>query len=310
MTPTESNNKQIEPVEKSIWYQSLENKLFLNFVEQPGNELLQDARWWINENAELEVSETIQETTLSLTSLLNEVSYNFENINWVTKRFWKENCIDDNWVFMWVNSLKLEEIIHSGQKLSIFDKNWKQRNVIWWKSKSWEVTYIYDWTKTAVKIFDWMRIWSYSENVYKTNILETKANQLWFTRPILSAPTYKNPKTWVTLCSRTARENLQKLWIKFPVQWATARDSFRLYWKQAEKFPPKYSSKSVADLYLDASSANKEYWHRAIWVKINGEWFVLDPYYTKTRNPVPANEYLTTMKWRYNRKIWWCFTLA
>lgn len=309
MTPTEVNNK-IEPVHKSIWYQALENKLFLNFVEQPGNENLQNERWWFNENAELEVVETLQDTALSLTSLLNEVSYNFDNINWITKRFWKENCIDENWVFKWVRFLKLEEIIHSGQKLSIFDKNWNQKNVVWWKSKSWRVTYIYEWTKTAVKIFDWMKIWNYSENIYKTNILEAKTNQIWFKRPILSAPTYTNPRTWVTLCSRTARENLQNLWIKSPVQWASARDSFKLYWEPAKKFPPKDSSECIADLYLDASPANKEYWHRATWVKIDGEWFVLDPYYTKTRNPVPANEYLAMMKWRYNRRIWWCFTLA
>ncbi len=48
-----------------------------------------------------------------------------------------------------------------------------------------------------------------------------------------------------------------------------------------QPFPPANNTDaSVADFYLDASSANAQYGHRVAAFQREGQWYVLDPYYS------------------------------
>lgn len=266
-----------------------------------------DEKWW-NEFEELQYS-----TKVELVKL--QEGLNLIRFQWVSIR--KRENVNNYWVLKNVKKLRLDEVLHMWQSLSIVDKNWQKTNVVWWVDKNWNYTYIKEWTKDRIVIFDWMKIWAYDNNIIKTSFErhDNKTNENWnewfkLKPKILSAPTYKNPKTWVTQCSRTARENLAKLWAKKITRWGSAKDSFEEHGWTPEKFPPNDESATLVDLYLDASPKNRKYWHRAVWVKIEWNWHVLDPYYNWTREPVPAEKYLAKMQWQKGRKIWWGYVVA
>lgn len=83
-----------------------------------------------------------------------------------------------------------------------------------------------------------------------------------------------------------------------------------MYWKKAVEFPPKDPNATLVDLYCDASPKNRQYWHRSVWVKINWDWYVLDPYYGwGSRAPMPAQKYINMMQGKW-RKFWWGHVLA
>lgn len=131
---------------------------------------------------------------------------------------------------------------------------------------------------------------------------------------IQSAPFEKNPDTWTTLCSKTARLNLAKLlwWAKVPT-W-DAKSVYQNYpryipgmvwvyqrWRP-DFHPPENAN--VADVFIDAGGA---YGHRAVAYVNNGKWYVLDPYfYNKNEKviPKPAEEYFSFMK-TAGRPIGW-----
>ncbi len=135
----------------------------------------------------------------------------------------------------------------------------------------------------------------------------------WEFSDILSNSAEKS-ESWTTLCSRTARKNLQKLWIDTPVTWSSARNAWENSWSPKNHFPPEWDTKAkVADIFLDArSDKNKMYWHRVAAFKAdNWNWYVLDPYYRlfwenwnqNTREPIPAELYVKRV-WD-KQKIWW-----
>lgn len=262
----------------------------------------------VDENTELSFENISSETKNNLLDLKNDLNLNLPQIDWITSR--EKSSFSNDWTFKLNIVDFLENLILRGQKLSITSKDWKIINAIWWKDENWKMWYINEETwKNIWKIEQWMKIWQYDENLAQNYDNEAINWSEWFSAPIKSAPKYKS-RNWITLCSKTARENLQNLWCKNVKQWNSAKDSFNRYGKTPEKFPPNDPNSSLIDLYMDASSKNRQYWHRAVWVKIEWKWFVLDPYYAKTREPMPANQYLTMMTQKYWRKIWWWFNVG
>lgn len=112
---------------------------------------------------------------------------------------------------------------------------------------------------------------------------------------IRSEPFEKNSQTWVTWCSKTARNNWKNFWIILP-SW-NAYDAWKLPWgdciksipeDKKDKQPQKswkwidisrftsLSKWNYADIYTDSKSS---YWHRAAAFKDDSwQWYVLDPY--------------------------------
>ena len=112
-----------------------------------------------------------------------------------------------------------------------------------------------------------------------------------------------------TLCSRTARLNLSKLWVDSPSTWWSAKEAYQNLNSPKDAFPPSESDYKVADFYLDASSKNSQYGHRVAAFKWESwQWFVLDPYYSiwnnRSRMPIPAEKYVSEMKSKWHN-MWW-----
>lgn len=268
---------------------------------------VEDDRWnEIIENGEISQNKIIEKTKKETNSLKN--SLKLESVNWISTKLKK--YIKPNWELINVSKLRLDEIIHRWQKLRLKRGN-NISSIIWWKSNNWEMTFINEKTKRRAIIRDWDIILPYNEQNKKNeknNSPKEKIISKKVPKNIKSAPSYRSAN-WVTLCSRTARENLQKLGIKNIKQWSSAKASFEMYWKKAETFPPKDKNANVFDFYCDASPKNRHYWHRAVWVKINWKWNILDPYYNWTTSPVSAENYVSKMRQRW-RRIWWWFTVA
>lgn len=112
---------------------------------------------------------------------------------------------------------------------------------------------------------------------------------------ILSSPYYRNSQTWVTWCSKTARENWKRFGIVLP-SW-NAYDAWERPWQDclwtlpADKVNDKpkkrwkaiepsdfiaWSKWNYADIYVESKS---DYGHRAAAFKDDSwQWYVLDPY--------------------------------
>lgn len=129
---------------------------------------------------------------------------------------------------------------------------------------------------------------------------------------IISYPVERSA-SGTTLCSRTARLNLWRLWVPSPNGWPSARAAFEAYGGTPDtNFPtsPAAANATRADIYLDASPRNRQYGHRAAAFKENGNWFVLDPYYNipphgNTRQPIPVADYMNHMMGAHGRRFWW-----
>lgn len=130
-----------------------------------------------------------------------------------------------------------------------------------------------------------------------TESTETSAHNFCGTniRNIKSEPFEKNSQTWVTWCSKTARNNWKNFWIILP-PW-NAYDAWEHPWRDslqtipANKINEKPNKKwdgiaasafrnlgkgNYADVYVSSKS---NYGHRAAAFKDNtGQWYVLDPY--------------------------------
>ncbi|MCH2188351.1 hypothetical protein MK079_00800 [Candidatus Gracilibacteria bacterium] len=115
-----------------------------------------------------------------------------------------------------------------------------------------------------------------------------------------------------TLCSRTARLNLQeKLGIQDAAHGSSAKESFGAI-KGKENFSENLQDLfsrtdiNVIDLYCDASPKNREYGHRAVAVREGGNWKIYDPYYKVANgiNGVDAQEYITHMQQQKGRTFW------
>lgn len=127
--------------------------------------------------------------------------------------------------------------------------------------------------------------------------VETQSHTFLWTKVenIQSSPYYRNSNTWVTRCSKTARENGKRFWIVLP-SW-NAYDAWETPWQgckwtlpenKVNKKPQKswewiptpqfvsYWKWNYADIYVESRS---NYWHRAAAFRDDSwQWYVLDPY--------------------------------
>lgn len=110
-------------------------------------------------------------TKIELKASRREVQENLEMFDWIS--IISKRNITKNGDLIWVNKLRLEDIIHSWQKLSIKNNKWISKNVIWGKSNKWEMTYIFEWTKQRVNIFDGYKISAYN-NIWIANKIDLK----------------------------------------------------------------------------------------------------------------------------------------
>lgn len=134
---------------------------------------------------------------------------------------------------------------------------------------------------------------------------------------IKSEPFERNSRTWVTWCSKTARNNWKNFWIILP-SW-NAYDAGTLPWRDSIQTIPtekinqrpnkkwKWISNSTfkglkhgnyADIYVSSKS---NYGHRAAAFKDNiWQWYVLDPYtrvnWKLDNSPKKLEDYLTQRK--------------
>jgi hypothetical protein len=196
------------------------------------------------------------------------------------------------------------------------------------RSLSWSTKWTGKYTlETATKIFrytnpttwkEWLEKYGFKKEEiaeYDAKNPDTRSYKLGdmedFIPAEYSLPAEKS-ESGTTLCSRTAFMNLERMGVKNPPRWWSARQSFDAYGKPAAEFPPRWNSEAqVADLYLDASQKNKQYWHRVAAFKKGENWYVLDPYYPlpgwigRTRQPIPAETYISAMTHHYGKNIWW-----
>lgn len=134
---------------------------------------------------------------------------------------------------------------------------------------------------------------------------------------IKSEPFQRNSKTWVTWCSKTARDNWKNFWLDLP-SW-NAYDAWMLPWKDSIETIPKdkinerpnkwwewikislfksISKWNYADIYVGSSS---NYGHRASAFK-DDSWqrYVLDPYirvnWKLDNSPKKLEDYLAVKK--------------
>lgn len=164
-------------------------------------------------------------------------------------------------------------------------------------------------------------LWRNRANTYNQSVLRWEWGGSWSWQ---NFPEWERPQsgryrsepaerssTWVTLCSKTARLNLEKMGVENPLRWSSARESYNMYGRQWDTWFPQWSSdKRVADVYIDASPRNAQYGHRVAAFQDNGQWYILDPYYripwheSDRQAPIPAESYLNHMCGTKGRKFW------
>lgn len=161
--------------------------------------------------------------------------------------------------------------------------------------------------KLDLDIENW--IWNIDNIKEKSNNdINDKDTLLLNPKKIKSKPYRVSPR-WITMCSFTARKNLENLWINNYLQWNAKTLTRELEKNWAPKFNDfdsinshlKKEDWNVFDIYPKTKN-----WHRSIcfawkWTNWEKEFFVLDPYYSwwKNTNPIPLNEYIN------NNDFWW-----
>ena len=263
--------------------------------------------------------------------VLNEDSEFTKNWNKKVEELWVEKFkkLEHNFIkktHFDVQLSKINSILPNAWKFSLSTQNviwsvsvqhWPNTNLITdviskWDYKPWDLN---SEKKLIEEIYN-VRRDKYSKYTSRYNTEEAIAKwQLWANiRPKNYVEKWDNnwswysswierSSTWTTLCSKTARLNLSRLWIKNPAHWSSAKKSFEsLSWKESLAVVLWNSKYTVADIYLDASENNKEYWHRAVARKEWDKWYIYDPYYNISwRDWVEANTYIKHMeevKWR------------
>lgn len=134
---------------------------------------------------------------------------------------------------------------------------------------------------------------------------------------IQSLPYERSSSTWVTWCSKTARENWKNFWLNLPFWDAynaginagnnslttipsekkSLKPQAKREWIAAEKIKSEWKW-NYADIYTDSKSW---YWHRAAAFKDDsGQWYVLDPYtrvnWRLDNTPKKLEDYLNVRK--------------
>lgn len=173
----------------------------------------------------------------------------------------------------------------------------KAKNLL---SKGYEF-FIQWWRNLIAMAWDGIEyLWELVDNIYR------------FFKPfsnIKSSPAEKNPRTKVTLCSKTAQKNATNFWIKIPSgnakEWVLKPIEDNQHFvetkkKQGNKYismdevAPKNAN--FADISVKSTTPNgARYWHRAVAFldSPSMKWYVLDPYYSwgKWTSPIPLEQY-------------------
>ena len=271
----------------------------------------------LQERWDVEHEKIISEQRKKIFELKNDIHKTVPNVNWITIREKKAFTAKGKAKFN--GSKKLNDVVYSWQRLSVQEKWWERKNVLWDTDKNWEPNFVYQWTKEPVVINNWTQILPINEStLYKAENIKNKNDWFKIGEVKSEKATYIRKKNWKnqSYCSRTAKNNIEKLLRKLniskPVKQWDARDAFNQYrGTPKESFPPKNPKAKIVDLYLDASAANARYWHRSVWVKINWAWYVLDPYYlNRSTAPIPANKYMSHMTWTLKKRFWWGYVIA
>lgn len=160
-------------------------------------------------------------------------------------------------------------------------------------------------------IENWDKKPSSQTNLPEINSPEKEDQDVLLLNPkkIKSSP-YKVSPRWTTMCSYTARRNLQNLWVSNYLQWNAISltkwlekswsPSFWDYIWLKNHLESKISEWNTFDIYPKTKN-----WHRAIcfaWKNENWEndFFVLDPYYTsKSTKPILLEEYISKNTWNF-----------
>lgn len=139
------------------------------------------------------------------------------------------------------------------------------------------------------------------EQVFQKNIL---SNAPWL--PVIySSPFERNPSTGTTLCSRTAKKNIDRVLGNSIAPSGNARDVHENYsrkpwmvtdYQHTSSFNPPDNA-NVADIFID-SHGRGNYGHRVVAYVHDKNWYVLDPYYTHwSTEPQLASKYFSMMNW-------------
>lgn len=116
-----------------------------------------------------------------------------------------------------------------------------------------------------------------------------------------------------TLCSQTARLNLNRLGLSVPSgdadsvfgQYRGGGSGRGMLKFDAGGFNPPAGA-TVADIMLDTPklpSYGRDYGHRFAAYKQGGRWYALDPYYGGTTSPIPLDSFLSRFQWRQGYSV-------
>lgn len=116
-----------------------------------------------------------------------------------------------------------------------------------------------------------------------------------------------------TLCSQTARLNLNRLGLSVPSgdadsvfgQYRGGGSGRGMLKFDSGGFNPPAGA-TVADIMLDTPklpSYGRDYGHRFAAYKQGGRWYALDPYYGGTTSPIPLDSFLSRFQWRQGYSV-------
>lgn len=116
-----------------------------------------------------------------------------------------------------------------------------------------------------------------------------------------------------TLCSQTARLNLNRLGLSVPSgdadsvfgQYRGGGGGGGMLKFDSGGFDPPAGA-TVADIMLDTPKLpwySRDYGHRFAAYKDGGKWYAIDPYYGGTTSPIPLNSFLSRFQWRQGYSV-------
>lgn len=232
----------------------------------------------------------------------DSVSWTFESIKTeFNSLVWREEKETGDWLklFEWLkndkNLLKYAELKAKEKDL----KRWEKVKMELLELKlSITCPYFKDFKQFLNELKKWEYVQQPWDNLesWRENIEFQWKTFCWFSlNNISSSPYYRNSQTWVTWCSRTARENGKRFGLVLP-SW-NAYDAWEKPWQDCKwTLPPdkvndrpkknwnaisnsdfiSWAKGNYADLYVESGS---DYWHRVAAFKDDSwQWYVLDPY--------------------------------
>ena len=171
---------------------------------------------------------------------------------------------------------------------------WRFMNYNWWREQNLAI-----YRSLVMQNEFWVTYWHLTE--FQTQERTEKILGKYINpKKVSSLPAVTNPRTWSTLCSYTARNNLARLWVSW---WDILQEpsAMMLTNKLKRSGAPTFSDPNALWEYMISRSNDwnvfdifprSNRWHRAIaflwdWWEI----YVLDPYYWGSTKPVTLKEY-------------------